>query len=65
MSGTDRTRRYRERKAAGRVMIQIAIEPTLVSEFLVDTGFLEAWDVADLSAVRAALEHAIEIWSRA
>jgi hypothetical protein len=63
MSDAERTRRYRTRKAAGVVMMTIAIESTAVGEFLVDRGFLEQWDVDDLSAVRAALEQAIEVWS--
>jgi hypothetical protein len=59
MSGSDRTRRYRERQKAGLVMVTLAIEPTAVGEWLVDTGFLEQWDVDDLNAVRAALEQAV------
>jgi hypothetical protein len=64
-SGADRTRAYRERQRAGLVMVTIAIEPVAVAEWLVDTGFIEQWDVVDLGAVRAALEQAIGFWSRA
>jgi hypothetical protein len=64
MSGAERTRVYRERKRAGLAMVSIAIEPTAVSEWLVDTGFLEAWDVTDLSAVQAALQEAVAVWSQ-
>jgi hypothetical protein len=64
MSDAERTKRYRERQAAGLVMVSIAIEPTLVSEWLVDTGFLEEWNVADLGPVKAALQEAVGFWSR-
>jgi hypothetical protein len=65
MSGSDRTKRYRERQRAGLVIVSIAIEPTAVGEWLVDRGHLEQWDVEDPSAIRAALEQAIAVWSAA
>jgi hypothetical protein len=65
MSGSERTQRYRQRQRAGLVIVTLAIEPTAVSEWLVDCGFLEAWDAADLNAVQAALQEAVAAWSRA
>jgi hypothetical protein len=65
MSDAERSKRYRERQRAGLVMVTIAIDPTAVGEWLVDCGFLEAWDVENLDAVREALEQAIGFWCRA
>jgi hypothetical protein len=64
MSGSERTQRYRARQHAGLVMVSLAIEPVAIGEWLVDCGFLEAWDAADLSAVQAALQDAVAVWSR-
>jgi hypothetical protein len=64
-SGVERTRRYRARQRAGLVMVSLAIEPTAVSEWLVDYGFLEEWDVQDHDRVQLALQEAVAFFSQA
>jgi hypothetical protein len=64
MSGSARTQRYRARKRSGLVVLSIQIEPVTLGEWLCDLGFLETWDVADLGAIRTALEHAIAQWAQ-
>jgi hypothetical protein len=36
-----------------------------VAEFLIDRGFLEAWDDRDRDAVARALATALDVWARA
>jgi hypothetical protein len=56
-----RLRRYRERRAAGRAMIQIEINWLDLTDLLVRSGLLEQWDADDRAAVEKATERLLEI----
>jgi hypothetical protein len=62
-SGSDRTQRYRRRKAAGLAVFTIAADPIAIGEWLADCGFVEQWDVEDHDRVQRALQEAIAVWS--
>jgi hypothetical protein len=61
----EKLKRCRQRKRNGRGCLTIEIDLGAVGDLLVDTGFLEAWDLEDRAKLRAALEHALEVWSGA
>jgi hypothetical protein len=55
---------YRQNKDAGLVAPRIRFNLFAVSDLLVEEGFLQQWDAEDKGKVRAALETALEVWSR-
>jgi hypothetical protein len=46
-------------------MFSIAGDPIAIGEWLVDCGFLEAWDVEKHERVQLALQEAVAFYSRA
>lgn len=65
MSGAkDRQKRHRDRIAAGRAIVRIEIDTLAVPDWLVEKGFLQAWDAHDRAKVAAAVERALCVLSR-
>jgi hypothetical protein len=58
-----RDRRYRQRKRAGELVVTITVDGWILS-LLTEGQFLRPWDEADRNAVAAALQTALNIWSR-
>jgi len=48
---SERVKRHRQRRRAGLTVLPIAVDLGAVAEFLIDRGFLEAWDDRDRDAV--------------
>jgi hypothetical protein len=65
MSGSDRTKRYRQRQRSGLAVMQITIDFGAVGDLLIEHEFLQAWDAADRGKLRAALELALDAWAQA
>jgi len=63
--GSERVKRHRQRRRAGLTVLPIAVDLGAVAEFLIDRGFLEAWDDRDRDAVARALATALDVWARA
>jgi hypothetical protein len=57
-------RECRRRQRSGLVLMKIEIDPVAVSELLIDSGFLPAWDAENRAKIEQALEAAIAVWSR-
>lgn len=52
----ERQRRYRQRRASGRVCIRIEIDDVSLPQVLIDGGYLPASCADDLDAVTEAVE---------
>ena len=61
---SERVKRHRQRRRAGLTVLPIAVDLGAVAEFLIDRGFLEAWDDRDRDAVARALATALDVWAR-
>jgi|RhiMethySRZTD1v2_1073278.scaffolds.fasta_scaffold3789369_1 hypothetical protein len=65
MSGADRLRRHRERRACGRSVFRIEAPRFDLADALTHGGFLECWDADDHAAIEAALERMVEVFIKA
>jgi len=61
---SERVKRHRQRKRAGRVALTIDVDMDTLAEFLIDRGFLEAWSAGDRGAIARALATALDVWAR-
>jgi hypothetical protein len=64
MTSTERVRKHRQRKRTGLTVLSVPVDLGAVAEFLIDHGFLEAWDDRDRDAVARALAAALAVWAR-
>ena len=60
----ERQRRYRQRRSEQRGVLQVEADLFMLSDLLVEKGFLQQWDSEDRSKVTAALQEALSVWSR-
>lgn len=58
LSGALRTRLYRRRRAAGKIVVRVTIDEIGASEALIASGWLDPRDQDDPRAIGAALERA-------
>jgi hypothetical protein len=56
MNSADRCKRLRERRAAGRALLQIEIDLFAHTELLISAGVLQQWDDNDRDAIARATE---------
>jgi hypothetical protein len=57
-------RACRRRKHSGLVLLKVEVDLGALADLLVDAGFLPAWDAEKRECVAAALQVALEVWSR-
>lgn len=62
---SERVKRHRQRRRTGLTRLSVDVDLGAVAEFLIDRGFLEAWDDRDRDAVARALATALDVWARA
>lgn len=55
----DRMRQHRARKAAGLTVLRVAVNVPVLTEVLIDAGWLGAWDQDDPEAIRDAIERVL------
>ena len=61
----EKMRRYRRRQKAGRAMLTIEVDMSVLADFLADRGFIMPWDADNRAAIAKALATALDVWARA
>jgi len=54
---SERVKRHRQRRRTGLTRLSVDVDLGAVAEFLIDRGFLEAWDDRDRDAVGVTQTH--------
>lgn len=64
MTGAERMRRHRARRAAGRAVLRVEVDLVELVPALVEARLLGLWDESDRGAVERATERALAIIAR-
>ncbi len=59
MTGSERNRRYRRRRASGRVVYRVEVDDAPLVDMLVSSGYLHLTSADDPEKVRRALERLV------
>jgi hypothetical protein len=64
LTGSEKWKRGRERKRAGKIVLTIEVEAAAIRELLLDAGYLQQWNDHDRREIGRALEVALDVWAR-
>jgi hypothetical protein len=60
LSSTQRSKLWRQREAAGRIVLHVEVDETKIAATMIEAGFLDPLRADDRCALRAAVERYLE-----